>query len=123
MTDEHKTSSQTSNQTSSTNQQTGKTVTEEFRVSGEAVVGKVKELVREGNVRRITIKNDEGKVLIEIPLTIGVVGAVLLPVWAAISAIAALVANLTISVEKVADGEKVAKSPATTDAGGDITLG
>src|SRR5690554_4053115 len=84
-------------------QQAGRTVTEEFRVSGEAVVGKVKELVREGNVRRITIKNDEGKVLIEIPLTIGVVGAVLLPVWAAISAIAALVANLTISVEKVAD--------------------
>ena len=127
MTDEHKTTNQTSNQTtnqtSGTNQQTGRTVTEEFRVSGEAVVGKVKELVREGNVRRITIKNDEGKVLIEIPLTIGVVGAVLLPVWAAISAIAALVANLTISVEKVADGEKVAKSPATTDAGGDITLG
>lgn len=123
MTDEHKTSNQTTNQTSGTNQQGGRTVTEEFRVSGEAVVGKVKELVREGNVRRITIKNDEGKVLIEIPLTIGVVGAVLLPVWAAISAIAALVANLTISVEKVADGEKVAKSPATTDAGGDITLG
>lgn len=127
MTDEHKTTNQTSNQTtnqtSGTNQQTGRTVTEEFRVSGEAVVGKVKELVREGNVRRITIKNDEGKVLIEIPLTIGVVGAVLLPVWAAISAIAALVANLTISVEKVADGEKVAKSPAATDAGGDITLG
>lgn len=113
----------TTNQAQGAKQQAGRTVTEEFRVSGEAVVGKVKELVREGNVRRITIKNDEGKVLIEIPLTIGVVGAVLLPVWAAISAIAALVANLTISVEKVADGEKVAKSPAATDAGGDITLG
>src|SRR5690554_1742684 len=93
----------TTNQAQGAKQQAGRTVTEEFRVSGEAVVGKVKELVREGNVRRITIKNDKGKVLIEIPLTIGVVGAVLLPVWAAISAIAALVANLTISVEKVAD--------------------
>ena len=73
---------------------------EEFRVSGEAVLAKVKELVREGNVRRITIKNDEGRTLIEIPLTIGVIGTVLLPVWAAIGAIAALVANLTIAVER-----------------------
>ncbi len=112
-----------------TNPTSGRTVTEEFRVSGEAVVSKVKELVREGNVRRITIKNDEGKVLIEIPLTIGVVGAVLLPVWAAISAIAALVANLTISVEKVADGGKTADNkpaptaPTDNGAGTDITLG
>lgn len=74
---------------------------EEFRVQGEAVLSKVKELIREGNVRRITIKNDEGHTLIEIPLTLGVVGAVLLPVWAAIGAIAALAANLTIVVEKV----------------------
>ncbi len=74
--------------------------TEEFKVSGEAVVAKIKELVREGNVRRITIKNEEGHTLIEIPLTIGVIGTVLLPVWAAIGAIAALVANLTIAVER-----------------------
>ncbi len=73
---------------------------EEFRVSGEAVLGKVKELVREGNVRRITIKNEEGRTLIEIPLTIGVIGTVLLPVWAAIGAIAALAANLTLAVER-----------------------
>ncbi len=104
-----------------TNQQTGRTVTEEFRVSGEAVLAKVKELVREGNVRRITIKNDEGKVLIEIPLTIGVVGAVLLPVWAAISAIAALVANLTISVEKVADADRAAPAPGAEKASTDLT--
>ncbi len=75
-------------------------VTEEFKVSGEAVVSKIKELVREGNVRRITIKNDEGRTLIEIPLTIGVIGTVVLPVWAAIGAIAALAANLTIAVER-----------------------
>ncbi len=74
--------------------------TEEFKVTGDAVIGKVKELVHEGNIRRIIIKNEQGQTLIEIPMTIGVVGAVLLPVWAAIGAIAALAANLTIVVEK-----------------------
>ena len=88
-----------------------RTFSEEFRVSGEAVIAKVKELVREGNVRRITIKNDEGKSLIEIPLTIGVIGTVLLPVWAAIGAIAALVANLTIAVERVRAVDGAASAP------------
>jgi hypothetical protein len=77
--------------------------TEEYQVSGDSLVAKVKELVHEGNVRRITIRNEEGKELIEIPLTWGVVGALLLPVWAAIGAIAALVADCTIVVEKVED--------------------
>jgi len=77
-----------------------KTYTEEFKVSGDAVVAKIKELVHEGNIRRIIIKNEEGQTLIEVPLTLGVVGAVLLPVWAAIGAIAALAVNLTIVVEK-----------------------
>jgi hypothetical protein len=86
---------------------TGKrTFVEEFQVSGERVVEKVKELIREGNVRRITLKNEKGETLIEIPLTIGVIGTVLLPVWAGIGAIAALVANLTISAEKVAEPDK-----------------
>ena len=75
--------------------------TQEFKVSGDAVVAKLKELLHEGNVRRIIIKNDEGKTLIEIPLTLGVAGALFLPVWAAIGAIAALAANLTIVIEKV----------------------
>ncbi len=74
---------------------------EEFQVSGEALITTIKEIVHEGNVRRIILKNEEGKTLIEIPLTIGVVGAVLLPVWAAIGAIAAMAANLTIIVEKI----------------------
>ncbi|HZD55858.1 MAG TPA: DUF4342 domain-containing protein [Anaerolineales bacterium] len=74
---------------------------EEYQVSGEEVVGKIKELIHEGNIRRIILKNEEGRTLIEIPLTLGVVGAVLLPVWAAIGAIAALAANLTIVIEKV----------------------
>ena len=83
---------------------TGKrTFTEEFQVSGEKVVEKIKELIREGNVRRITLKNEDGRTLIEIPLTLGVIGTLLLPVWAGIGAIAALVANLTIAVEKVAE--------------------
>ncbi len=75
--------------------------TEEFKVNGEAVVATIKELIREGNIRRITLKNEHGETLIEIPLTIGVVGAILLPVWAAIGAIAALAAKFTIVVERV----------------------
>ena len=75
--------------------------TEEYQVDGDYLVHKVKELVHEGNIRRITIKNEEGKRLIEIPLTIGAVGVLLLPVWAAIGAIAALVTDCTIVVEKV----------------------
>lgn len=74
---------------------------EEFRVDGDALLAKIKEIIHEGNVRRIIIKDENGKTYIEIPLTIGVVGAVLLPVWAAIGAIAALAANFTIVVEKV----------------------
>ncbi|MEX2534002.1 MAG: DUF4342 domain-containing protein [Trueperaceae bacterium] len=88
-----------------TNQETSQeakkdTFQEEFKVTGDRVIGKVKELIREGNVRRIIIKNEESKTLLEIPLTIGVVGTLLLPVWAALGALAALVANLTIGVER-----------------------
>lgn len=74
--------------------------TEEFRVEGEKVVSKIKEILHEGNIRRISLKDKDGRILIEIPLTIGVVGAILLPVWAAIGAIAALAAEMTIVVEK-----------------------
>ena len=74
--------------------------TEEHKVSGKNLLDRVKQLVHEGNVRRITIKNPAGKVLLEIPLTMGVVGAVLLPFWAAIGAIAALASDYTIVVER-----------------------
>jgi DNA-binding Lrp family transcriptional regulator len=74
--------------------------TEEFKMHGETLVSRLKELFHEGNIRRITIKNEDDHTLIEIPLTVGVVGALLLPVWAAIGAIAALAANLTIIVER-----------------------
>jgi hypothetical protein len=72
--------------------------TERYELDGEEVLAKIKELVHEGNVRRIIITSDEGKRLIEIPLTVGVVGALLLPVWAAIGAIAAVVTKCTIEV-------------------------
>ncbi len=74
--------------------------TEEFKVSGEQLISKVKELIQAGNVRRIIIKNEEEKTLVEIPLTLGVVGALLVPAIAAVGAIAALVTNCTIVVEK-----------------------
>jgi CBS domain-containing protein len=75
--------------------------TEEFQVSGDTLVAKVKELVQEGNIRRVAIKNEEGRTLIEFPLTLGVVGAVLAPQLAAIGAIAALVTRCVLVVEKV----------------------
>lgn len=74
--------------------------TEEHRVSGEGLVAKVKELVREGNVRRIRVKNDEGRVLLEFPLTVGIVGVALMPVWVALGAIAALAADFTVEIER-----------------------
>ena len=74
--------------------------TEEIKIRGEEMLAKVKELVHEGNVRRLIIKNEEGTTLIEVPLTVGVIGAVLLPVWAAIGAIAALATDCTIVVER-----------------------
>jgi len=80
--------------------------TEEFQVSGDMLIAKVKELVHEGNIRRVAIKNEEGRTLIDVPLTLGVVGAMLAPQLAAIGAIAALVARCTILVEKVDEEEE-----------------
>jgi len=74
---------------------------EEFEVSGEQVVETVKKLVRQGNIRRITIKDSEGKSLIELPLTLGVVGAILVPTLAALGALAAIVTECTLVVEKI----------------------
>jgi hypothetical protein len=74
--------------------------TEEHKIPGEKLLTRIKELVREGNIRRIIIKHDDGHVLIEIPLTFGVMGVALLPVWVAIGAMAAIAANYTIVVEK-----------------------
>ena len=77
---------------------------EEFKIDGEHLVLKVKELVKEGNIRKITIKDKTGKEIITFPLTIGVVGAVIAPVLAAIGAMAALIGECTISVEREEKG-------------------
>ena len=75
---------------------------EDLKVEGEQLLAKVKELIHEGNIRRVIIKNNEGTTLLEIPLTLGVAGAALLPSFAAVGAIAALVTDCSIIVERVA---------------------
>lgn len=77
-----------------------KVVTEQFKVKGEALLTKVKELVKEGNVREITIKDKDGKTMIVLPLTLGVVGTVLLPILAVVGTLAALVGECTIEVKR-----------------------
>jgi len=74
--------------------------TEQFKVYGHEVLAKIKELIKEGNVRRIIIKNEKGQVLVEIPVTFAVVGAVFAPILAAVGALAALVSKCTIEVER-----------------------
>ena len=74
--------------------------TEEHKVNADQLLNKIKEIVREGNARKISIKSDTGKVLLEIPLSLGVVGVVLAPVWIAIGTIAALAGRYTIVVER-----------------------
>ena len=73
---------------------------ESFKATGKTLLKKVKELIKEGNVRKITIKDKSGKDLVVFPLTIGVVGAVVAPVLAAVGALAALIGECTISVER-----------------------
>jgi len=76
------------------------TTQEEFKINGRDLVDKVKELIQEGNVRRVIIKDRDGKTLVELPVTVGVVGAIIAPVLAALGAIAALVTECTIVVER-----------------------
>jgi hypothetical protein len=83
--------------------------TEEHRVSGDKLVDRVKELVKEGNARRIIVKNPEGHTLMELPLTMGIAGAMFLPVLVALGSIAALASHYTLVVEK--------KDPPVTPAG------
>jgi hypothetical protein len=76
---------------------------EEFEVTGEKLVARVKDLVHQGNIRRIAIRNEKGVTLLEIPLLAGLAGAVLVPVWAAVGALAALLVRCTIVIERVGD--------------------
>lgn len=75
----------------------------EFKVSGSDLLEKMKELVHQGNVRHIVIKNEAGKTLIEIPLTMGILGVALIPAYAAVAAIAALAVKCTIEVKTSKD--------------------
>jgi uncharacterized membrane protein YvbJ len=77
-----------------------KVISEEYRVSGNNLVDRVRELLHEGNITRVIVKDDGGKVLLEIPVTVGVVGVVLAPWLVALGVIAALVANCRVVVER-----------------------
>jgi hypothetical protein len=82
-----------------------KVTAEEFKISGDVLVARIKELIAQGNIRRIIIKNEEGHTLIEIPMTVGVIGGVisaaLFPVVAAVGVIGAMVAHLTVVIERI----------------------
>ena len=80
--------------------ETDKTNREYFRVSGDELLSKVKEIIREGNATRIIIKNDDDETIMEFPVTVGAIGVVLAPVFAAVGAVAALAMKCTIIVEK-----------------------
>lgn len=85
---------------------------EEIRVRGEELVKKVKELIHQGNIRRIIIKNEQGETFLEIPLTFGVVGAVLAPMWAALGALAAGAAQFRVELVKKESGSSTAEDAA-----------
>jgi len=86
----------------------GRVTQEELKVAGENLLKTIREVIHEGNYRRIIIRNEKGHTLLEIPLTIGLVGALLMPVWAAIGAMAAIATGFTIIIERpvAGDGEK-----------------
>lgn len=73
---------------------------QEFKVSGQELKEKIKELIKEGNARKIIIKNEKGDTVLEIPVTIGAIGAIIAPVLAAVGALAAVLTNCTIVVVK-----------------------
>ena len=73
---------------------------ETFEIKGEDLLKKIKELIKEGNVRKITIKDREGQTLLVIPLTVGVIRALIAPVLAAVGALAAIITKCTISIER-----------------------
>jgi D-mannonate dehydratase len=81
-------------------------VFEELKVTGDNLLKTVRELIHEGNYRRIIIRNEHGHTLLEVPLTIGLVGALLMPVWAAIGAIGAMATGFTIIVERPGEEPK-----------------
>jgi len=77
-----------------------------YKVTGDEILSKIKEIIKEGNARRIIIKNDKDEAIMEFPLTIGAIGVVLAPIFAAVGALTALVTNCTIEVEKRNNDDK-----------------
>ena len=88
---------------------------EEFKLNGAEVVDKVKDLIHQGNIRRITIKNEKGVSLMEIPLTLGILGAALLPVLAALGAMAAIVTRMSLVVERIDGPDGARPEPGNED--------
>ncbi len=76
---------------------------EEFKVSGAKLMAKLKELIHEGNVRRVILRNPEGRTLLDMPLTAGIAGAALLPFWAAVGAVAVLATDYSVLIERDPD--------------------
>lgn len=74
---------------------------EEFQLTGDQLVASIKELMHEGNIRRISIRTSSGVTLLEIPLVVGLAGAIFVPLWAALGALAALIAKCTLVVERI----------------------
>jgi len=81
-------------------EQNGKSNHESFKVSGDEILTKVKEIIKDGNAKRIIIKNDKDEIIMEFPLTIGAIGVVVAPMFAAVGTLAAIASNCTIIVEK-----------------------
>jgi len=79
---------------------------EEFKVKGKELLAKIEELIKEGNARRIIIKDDKGRTFLEIPVTIGVIGAICAPILTAVGALAGVVANFTVEVIKRENDQK-----------------
>lgn len=84
-------------------------ITEEIWVKGNELVDKVKELIKKGNVTRVVVKNEEGEILVEIPMTIGVVGTVLAPTVAILGGLAAIVTKCKIEIERKKDSSDVSQ--------------
>jgi hypothetical protein len=81
-------------------EQNGKSNHESFKVSGDEILTKVKEIIKDGNAKRIIIKNEKDEIIMEFPLTIGAIGVVVAPMFAAVGTLAAIASNCTIIVEK-----------------------
>ena len=92
-----------------------KTYTERLKVAGDQVLSVVKTTIHEGNVRRIIIRNEKDQVLMELPVTVGVVGILVAPVAAALGAVAALVTKCTIEIERV--GQPPVRSTQAAESG------